>query len=128
MKRVLLIDDEKDFCYFVKRNLELSGQFEILCAYSGEEGLEMAQKLKPDIILLDILMPGMDGGDVKAELTSNSETSGIPIVFLTAVVDKKVFGKEVIKEIRNHKFIPKPVSPEELIKAINIVLAGENPE
>lgn len=126
MKRILLIDDEKDFCFFVKKNLELSNQFEVICAYNGEEGIALAKKIKPDLVLLDILMPGMDGGDVKAELSSNVETATIPIVFLTAVVDKKEFGKEVVKEIRHHRFIPKPVNPEELIKAINIVLEENN--
>jgi CheY-like chemotaxis protein len=123
MKKILIIDDEKDFCYFVKRNLEITGRFDVTCSYDGTKGIETARQEKPDLILLDILMPGIDGGDVKVMLLNDEQTKKIPIVFLTAIMDKKEFGKEVVKEIRDHKFIAKPVTPEELITALDIVLA-----
>ena len=123
MKKILIVDDEKDFCYFVKRNLEITGRFEIVCAYDGTSGVETARQEKPDLILLDILMPGTDGGDVKVMLLNDEKTRKIPVVFLTAIMDKKEFGKEIVKEIRDHKFIAKPVTPEELIKAVDIVLS-----
>lgn len=122
MKKILIVDDEKDFCYFVKRNLEMTGRFEIICAYDGNSGIETARQEQPDLILLDILMPGIDGGDVKVMLLNDEKTQKIPVVFLTAIMDKKEFGKEIVKEIRDHKFIAKPVTPEELIKAVDMVL------
>ena len=121
--KVLLIDDEKDFCFFVKKNLELNGEFEVVCAYNGEEGFALAKQISPDIILLDILMPGMDGGDVKAALSAEPLIAHIPVAFLTAAVDKRDFGSATMKEIRNHKFIAKPIAPEELINVIRQILS-----
>jgi two-component system, OmpR family, alkaline phosphatase synthesis response regulator PhoP len=123
--KVLLIDDEKDFCFFVQKNLELTGEFEVAYAYNGEEGFALAKQMSPDIILLDILMPGMDGGDVKAALNAEPSMANTPVAFLTAAVDKRDFGSEIMREIRNHKFIAKPISPEELIKAIKQVLSDK---
>ena len=60
-KRILIIDDEKDFCRLVKMNLELMGDFEVDIATNGKRGIFLAKKTKPDLVLLDILMPGMDG-------------------------------------------------------------------
>ncbi|OQX87156.1 MAG: hypothetical protein B6D55_04195 [Candidatus Omnitrophica bacterium 4484_70.2] len=68
MRKILLVDDEENFCYFVKRNLELTGEFKVFTANNGEEGLEIARKERPDLILLDIFMPGMSGSEVAAKL------------------------------------------------------------
>ncbi len=122
MKKILLVDDEESFCYFVKRNLELTGEFTVFTANNGEEGLEIARKEKPDLILLDILMPGMLGSDVAAKLQNDPVLSHIPVIFLTAIVQKEEFGDDLIKKSGRHLFLAKPVSPKELETAIKKIL------
>lgn len=125
-KRILLIDDEKDFCFFVKKNLELVGEYEVFTAHNSKDGIELAQKENPDLIFLDILMPGISGLETKRILMENEFTSDIPVVFLTAMVDKKEFIDKVRgKEKIIHRFLAKPVSVEDLIKSINEVLENE---
>jgi len=121
-KKVLLIDDEKDFCFFVSRNLEQTGEFQVLTATNGEEGISLARKEKPDVILLDIVMPKVYGPDVAEVLVADPKTKDIPLIFLTAVVTEKEVGVESIKEIGGHNFIAKPVDTERLISSIKMVL------
>jgi CheY-like chemotaxis protein len=122
MKKIVLIDDEEDFCYFVKKNLEHTGEFEVITTSNSKKGVELVKKEKPDLVLLDILMPGIDGGSLRQSLSEDKATSDIPVIFLTAVVDREDFGKELIKERGGQKFLAKPISPDELIGAINKVL------
>ncbi|MEA3328766.1 MAG: response regulator [Candidatus Omnitrophota bacterium] len=120
-KKILVIDDEKDFCQLTKMNLEASGEFEVTTAISGSEGINLARKYRPDLILLDIIMPGMDGAVVADELTHDETTKDTPIVFLTAVVRKKEVtdNKGVIG---TRQFIAKPVTKEELLVKIRTLL------
>jgi len=121
-KTILIIDDEEDFTFFVKLNLESSGGFLVHTSTNGQEGIEMAKTIKPDMILLDILMPAMHGTDVAERLLSASSTKNIPVVYLTAVVRKEdLEANDGI--IGGRKFIAKPISPEELIAEINTTLA-----
>jgi CheY-like chemotaxis protein len=120
-KKILLIDDEEDFCFFVKRNLEKTGRFEILTATSGNSGVVLASKERPDLILLDIIMPEVGGGQVAELLSDNPETRKIPVLFITAIASRReVQSQEGIIGGRN--FIAKPVMPEELIAKIDAVL------
>ncbi len=121
-EKILLIDDEEDFCFFVKRNLERTGEFQVLAATSGEEGINLAKREKPDAILLDIVMPKLDGPDVVEALSADPLTKDIPVIFLTAVVTEKEVGVESIKEIGGHNFIAKPVDTERLVSSIRTVL------
>jgi len=121
-KKILLIDDEEDFCFMVRQNLEQAGEFEVIIANRGEEGINLAREQKPDLILLDIVMPKMMGDDVAAALISDPKTKNIPLVFLTAQVLEGEIGVESIKEIGGHLFIAKPVNTEKLISAIKTVL------
>ena len=122
-KKILLIDDEEDFCFFVRQNLEQVGEFEVITANCGEEGINLAREQKPDLILLDIIMPKMMGDDVAAALINDPKTENIPLVFLTAQVSEGEIGVESIKEIGGHLFIAKPVNTEKLISAIKTVLS-----
>ena len=121
-KKILLIDDEEDFCFFVRQNLEQAGEFEVITANCGEEGINLARERQPDLILLDIIMPKMFGDDVAAVLINDPKTKNIPLVFLTAQVSERQIGVESIKEIGGHLFIAKPVNTEKLISAIKTVL------
>jgi CheY-like chemotaxis protein len=121
-KKILLIDDEEDFCFFLSKNLKNNREFEVLTATDGEEGINLARREKPDAILLDIVMPKIDGPDVAEVLNNDPVTKDIPIIFLTAVVTEKEFGAEPIKEIGGHNFIAKPVDTERLISSIKMIL------
>ncbi len=82
-KLILAIDDEKDILKLVQYNLEREGH-QVLCAKTGEEGLETARAKKPDLIVLDLMLPGMDGLEVCKLLRANKDTKNIPILMLTA--------------------------------------------
>lgn len=86
-KKILIVDDEKDFAYFVKANLQLLGNYEVIVATKGKKGIKSALKEKPDLILLDIMMPGMDGFEVLERLKRDEKTMNIPVIMLTAKND-----------------------------------------
>ncbi|MGE5308412.1 MAG: response regulator transcription factor [Deltaproteobacteria bacterium] len=116
--KVLIVDDEMDFCVFVKRNLESGDEFEVAACSDSGQALETARSFRPDIALLDIMMPGLGGPDIAQELTRE----GIPVVFLTAVVTKEEVGKSFLGDIGGQRFIAKPVSSDELAASIRSVL------
>lgn len=125
-KKILLIDDEEDFCFFVKKNLEKTGEFQVLTATKGEEGINLARNKNPDLILLDIVMPQVSGPDVAEALLNNSETKQIPLIFLTAMVTEEEIGDESIKQIGGRPFIAKPVDAKKLASSINMVLGQKS--
>jgi CheY-like chemotaxis protein len=113
-KRILVIDDELDFIRLLKINLEQTGKYEVRIESNGLSGIATAKTFKPNLILLDIIMDGMDGTDVCYRLENNNDTKNIPIIFLTAVVEKQ----EVESSgglIGGHHFIAKPVGIEQLV-------------
>ncbi len=114
-KKVLVIDDEKDFCYFVKKNLEAISNYKIITVTKGRKGIQIARKEKPDLILLDIMMPGMDGFEVLKRLKRNEKTMNIPVIMLTA----KDEDDSKIKALGSfcNDYIVKPVE--------NVVLKGK---
>ena len=120
--RILVIDDEEDFCFFIKNNLEEAGEFEVVTAINGEQGIAAAKEASPDLILLDIVMPGLSGTEVAEELLGDPKTKHIPVVFLTAVVTKDETGPEPLKEIGGNNFIAKVTRTPELIGAIKGIL------
>lgn len=121
--RVLVIDDEEDFCFFVRENLATTGKFEVIIATNGNRGLELAGSQAPDIILLDMMMPDMSGEVVWERLKENTKTSGVPVAFLTALATREETGEQVLKKIGEHWFIAKPVRTRELVVAIDRLLA-----
>lgn len=118
-KKVLVIDDEEDFCFFVRENLSNSGRFDVVIATNGLRGIELAQTEAPDIILLDMVMPDMGGEEILEKLRENRGTAEIPVVFLTALATRQDTGSEIFKKIGDSYFIAKPVRTRELIRAID---------
>ena len=120
-KKILLIDDEKNFCFFVKKNLEATGEFVVLCANDPLEGIKFARRESPDLILLDIRMPGKDGFEVLEAIKENSKTLFIPVVMLTAAEgdDAQIKSSGLYSE----DYIVKPISYEKLREKIDTVLA-----
>jgi len=120
-KTILIIDDEEDFCYFVKLNLEQTGEFEVLTAYNGTDGINMAKRHLPDLILLDIIMPNMTGTQVAESLRADKVTKDIPIIFVTAIVKRGEVGARDYQFGGNY-FIFKPVKLDELLQEIGAKL------
>jgi CheY-like chemotaxis protein len=120
-RKILIIDDEEKFTKYVKLNLESTGNYEVMVASNGLSGLEAARVFKPDLILLDIMMPDMDGTEVIEQLKDDESCKNIPVVFLTAIVTKKEVDRK--SNIGGHPFIAKPVNLQNLVSSIeqNIV-------
>jgi two-component system, OmpR family, alkaline phosphatase synthesis response regulator PhoP len=114
MEKILLVDDEVDILEFLKYNLELEG-FEVLVSTDGKDALEKIFQ-KPDLIVLDIMMPGMDGYELYQQIKSNKSSQEIPIIFLTA----KSGETDEIKglDLGASDYIQKPISPKKLIARI----------
>jgi DNA-binding response OmpR family regulator len=117
--RTLIIDDEAPIRLLCKVNLEAEG-IEVLEAGDGVIGLEMARAEKPDAILLDVMMPGLDGWNVAEELLTDESTSAIPIIFLTARADlrDRVRGMDA----GGLDYITKPFNPLELATVVRQVV------
>jgi len=120
-KKILIIDDEENFTKLVKMNLEAAGKYEVIIENKGMLGFTAAKQFKPDLILLDILMPDMEGSEVASQLNEDIETKNIPIVFLTAIVKEKEV-QESGGVIAGHHFVAKPISADRLIEVIERML------
>ncbi len=118
--RILIIDDEEDFCFFVKTSLELDADYEVITATTGKKGIWAARLYKPRLILLDIMMPGISGLEVFKRLKDAKETRSIPVVTLTA---KGTEIKEQTMYLCCEDYIVKPVQTEVLISRIEKVLS-----
>ncbi len=117
-KKILVIDDEFDFSQTVKMNLEQTGQYIVEIVNDGKEAVSSAEIFKPDLIFLDIIMPGIDGTEIMQKLKSNPEIRDIPVVFLTALISEAETASRG-NNIGGQSFLAKPVSKEQLIDCIN---------
>jgi DNA-binding response OmpR family regulator len=126
MTRVLVIDDEAPIRLLCRVNLEAEGM-QVLEAADGPTGLEKARAEKPDVVLLDVMMPGLDGWRVAEELLDDPGTSTIPIVFLTARAEVRDRARGI--DLGGVDYITKPFNPVELAPVVNDLLgrvvAGE---
>lgn len=115
MPKILIVDDEKNIVELIKFNLEREG-FQVITAYDGQEAVIMAQTIKPDLIILDIMLPKMDGLEVCRQLNQNAATRNIPIIMLSAKGDEldKILGLEIGAD----DYVTKPFSPRELIARV----------
>lgn len=118
-EKILVVDDEKDIVELVHYNLEKEG-YKISCAYSGEECLENVKTELPDLIILDLMLPEIDGIDVCKFLKNNPQTSRIPIIMLTAKGEESdiVLGLE----LGSDDYITKPFKIRELLARVKAVL------
>lgn len=121
MPTILMIDDDKDFCGLVLAHFTGAG-YTVVLAHSGSDGLAKAGALKPDVIFLDITMPGMNGIEVLRELQAGDETSDIPVI----VISGKYFDQgmsELFGQERNFKgFIGKPPALSAIQQKVEAVL------
>lgn len=116
---VLVVEDEKNIAELVKYNLEQEG-FRVLSAANGSTGLEQARKEKPSLIILDLMLPGIDGIEICKILKQNYKTSHIPIIMLTAKSQES--DKIVGLELGADDYVTKPFSPRELVARAKAIL------
>lgn len=119
-KKILLIDDDPDFVEAVKVIIE-NGGYDVRIAYDGAEGLEAVAQEKPDLIILDVMMPVMNGHEACAKLKADPETAKIPIILLTAVADRvttSTYTHRDMLESEAEDYMPKPVEPSELLNLV----------
>jgi DNA-binding response OmpR family regulator len=118
-KKILVVDDERDIVKVLVIRLQSSG-YEVITAFDGAQGVFMAHKEKPDLIILDIRMPAGDGFSVAERLKRSSHTWTIPIIFLTGSPEQEAEGRAM--ELGARFFIKKPYDPEELLDAVKRAL------
>jgi two-component system alkaline phosphatase synthesis response regulator PhoP len=116
---VLVIDDERDLIELVRYNLDKEG-YDVVAASDGTSGLEIATKHKPDLVVLDLMMPGMDGLEVCRRMRGDERTRRIPVIMLTAKAAEadRIVGLEMGAD----DYVTKPFSPRELVARVKAVL------
>jgi DNA-binding response OmpR family regulator len=113
-KRILYIEDETDLQWLVKHILESAGGFEVKLCTSGAEGLGAVREFAPDLVLLDVMMPEMDGFNVLRALRAQSESASLPVVFLTA---REQLSDEY-QHVGAQGIIAKPFEPAALLEQV----------
>jgi two-component system alkaline phosphatase synthesis response regulator PhoP len=116
---ILIIDDEKDLIEMVRYNLDKDG-YDVIAASDGQTGLEIAQRHKLDLIVLDLMMPGIDGLEVCRRLRTDPRTGRIPVIMLTARATEA--DRIVGLELGADDYITKPFSPRELVARVKAIL------
>ncbi|HYA14699.1 MAG TPA: response regulator [Syntrophales bacterium] len=120
-KSILVVDDDPDVVEVVESWLKTNG-YEVYTAYTGKEGLQKCKLLRPDAVILDIIMPDMDGSSVAEEIKDDPVTCKIPIIFLTGAVRSTEVPKSHI--VGGQYFVAKPFSGEDLLKMLRQILLG----
>lgn len=118
-KTILVVDDEQDILDLIEYNLKKEG-FKVLKAENGEKGIEIAKEYKPDLVLLDIMMPKMDGLETVELIRKDEELKRTPVIFLTARSDEKTEIESLNKG--GDDFITKPISTTKLVSRIKAVM------
>lgn len=125
MAAILIVDDEEPIQELLKFNLEKEG-YTVLVAYDGPSALRIVEEKRPDLVILDVMLPGMDGMEVCNQLRQNSISRDIPVIMLTAKVEEidKVLGLELGAD----DYLTKPFSPRELLARIRARLRRIKPQ
>ncbi|MFQ5880932.1 MAG: two-component system response regulator [Candidatus Methylomirabilales bacterium] len=116
-KRILIVDDEPAVTRGLKLNLESTSAYAVREEHKGARALAAAREFKPDLILLDVIMPDVDGGDVASQIRADENLKHTPIVFLTAAVSKEEVNTQG-GLIGGQPFLAKPVNVKEVIQCI----------
>lgn len=123
-KKVVCIEDEPEMIDLVKLILGRKG-FELTGAMGGREGLETVRRIKPDLVLLDLMMPDMDGWEVYQQMKADAEMQRIPVIVVTAKAQSidKVLGLHIAKV---DDYVTKPFGPQELLQSVEKVLSSRS--
>ena len=126
MRKILIVDDEPLMHILYKRHLELEG-FELLGARDGSEALQVVAEIRPDLILMDIMMPGLDGLSVICELRQNEAIKNVPVIVITANVSQYETMRKHAKIRGAEGLLTKPLSPAKLVEEVRRVLQSNQP-
>jgi len=122
LKKILVVDDEEEVLTHLS-NILKRANYEVTATTKGKEATELAMKLRPDLIILDIVMPDMGGSEVSSILAANPSTANIPIIFLTGILTKQ--EEEAIgSKTGKHYVIAKPITGKELLEIVGKVLSS----
>jgi len=124
-KKILIVDDERDIVKALTIRLQANG-YEVVTAFDGAQGVFIAHKEGPDLVLLDIRMPAGDGFSVAQQLRKSDRTLHIPIIFLTG--SPETDAEQRARELGGRFFIKKPYDPEELLDAVTRALRSDPSE
>jgi DNA-binding response OmpR family regulator len=123
-KKILVVDDEPQMVNMLKMALE-AASYEVVSAYDGKEGIDKAKQENPDAIILDLMMPGMDGFEACKEMKQDSDLEDIPVLVLTAISrhfkDTK-YGRSQGLELEAEDYIDKPFDPNVLLERLEFLL------
>ncbi len=119
-KKILVVDDEEDVQIYLG-NILKRHNYNVIVAADGSKGLDLAKIELPDLIILDIMLPDIDGGDVASKLSEDPITRNIPIIFLTALIRKQ--EEEKMMKTGNRYILAKPAMKEEILSLIRKILA-----
>ncbi|MDF1853114.1 MAG: response regulator [Verrucomicrobiales bacterium] len=123
--QILIIDDDKGFASMTKLFLESKGEFEVACESDSRQALQSAREQKPDLILLDIVMPHLDGGDVHAMLSADSMLGRVPVIFLTSMVSQEDNSEDPYVRSGGNVMLPKTTPPDQLMTCIQQKISGQ---
>ncbi len=118
------MDDEVTFTRMTKLNLDRIGDYETHVVNDSRMALETAKEIVPDIVFLDFMMPGLDGGDVATLFREDPDLSHIPVVFLTAIVSKED-TESMGSQVGGNIFLAKPVKAQEMVETIEQLLSDQ---
>lgn len=116
--RVLIIDDDIPLSRSMKINLEDTGDFEVRLENHSHAAVHAAREFNPDLILLDIVMPGLDGGDISAQFKADPQLSKIPVIMVTALISNEEIGDSDFLARGDRIMVAKPIQFKKLIHAI----------
>jgi len=120
--RVLVVDDEPQITHIIRRVLERTSRYEVRTENEAAHALAAAREFQPDVILLDIVMPGADGGEVAARLQRDPRLGDVPVVFLTGIVSEDEIGADG-RDIAGKLLMAKPIKFDRLIDRLDVLVA-----
>ena len=123
-RKILVIDDEAGFTKLLKMNLEKSGEFEVRIENNSLKALATAREFHPEVVLLDVVMPGMDGGDVAAQFQEDPMLKKVPIIMLTALVSPVETSHDSVAQAGAMSVLPKPVKLDKLVACLRQAIGG----
>ena len=120
-QKILVVDDEVETLTHIS-NILKHANYEVISAAWGKQALELARSRGPDLIILDVMLPDMEGSEVAAALSGDPSTARIPIIFLTGIITKQ--EESLVKRTGRHYVMAKPTTGRELLEMVKKVLVG----
>lgn len=122
-KRILVVDDEPPITRMIRLNLEMTKRYQVREENNAMHALATAREFKPDLILLDVVMPGVDGGELVRRIKADSLLKDVPVVFLTGTVTKKEAAEGAVTA--GYPLLPKPVGLKNLVETMENAFAAK---